>query len=101
MLKAFAIGPNVPAISGHAVDANHQRLEAKLASQDRPDTYADIKAHTLDQGNSPPLLPLAAAGVDKGPSRHRLQSQQLARPGRGRSCCQQAGDKGAQTEFMT
>jgi hypothetical protein len=26
MLKAFAIGPNVPAIKGHAVDANHQRL---------------------------------------------------------------------------
>jgi len=26
MLKALAIGPNVPAMRGHAVDANHQRL---------------------------------------------------------------------------
>jgi hypothetical protein len=29
-LKAFATGPNVPAINGHAVDANHQRLRKSV-----------------------------------------------------------------------
>lgn len=31
ILKAFAIGPKVPAMRGHAVEANHHRLKLLLA----------------------------------------------------------------------